>query len=213
MLRRPNFARPLVMAAVVCAALAARCPAAGIASPKTYQLTNNSGVVVDHVFIGFIPIGVIVEPGDGTSPLFLRSAPTFDGIEPDFGIFNFKKTPDSPAEQALGLDFLGTGFGFLQGRLPTVNAPGGLEIGESVTFKLNLDETLADQLLLTLLDPPPGSGLVLTELTDPPIDPTPPPVTPPTPQFEIPEPLSLAVWSALASVGLLRARVFRRSRA
>lgn len=48
------------------------------------------------------------------------------------------------------------------------------------------------------------------------LDSTPPPTTPPTggnPGAQVPEPASLAVWSAVAGLGLLRVRAVRRRRA
>jgi MYXO-CTERM domain-containing protein len=214
--RPASLASAALTAALALAALPRPSLAAGITSPMTYRLENDGTKPIDHVFLGFVPTGAIIEPDAGKSPLKIVDSSTgFDRSNVDVGIFNLQETPSSPPVQALGLDFQGTGFGFLKSGAPAPSTTGGLGVGQSVTFTLNLDPALANQLQVSLLDPL-AVGLSLKSFATTPTTPpttgpvtTPPPSTNganPPPTANTPEPLSLLLWAPLAALALVASR-------
>lgn len=133
--------------------------------------------------------------------------------------------PDGSADQLFGLSFF------------SKDLPVGLKSaadGGHLDFKLRVDKSLAAPtftvdpsslykgLHITQLDvppptPPPTPPAPPVVPQTPPPTPTTPPTTAPTalatPPPNTPEPMSLALWSVLSGVGLLRARAYRRRKA
>jgi hypothetical protein len=121
-------------------------------------------------------------------------------IEPDSFGFNkdhlvvaLNNNPQvNPTDQKFGLVFFN----------------GGLAADNLLHFSLNVDKALSTPPTLQITSPASLQGVVLKaeQLT---------PVTPPSssgPSTNIPEPMSMLVWSALAGLGLLRARGLGRAK-
>jgi hypothetical protein len=160
-------------------------PQAGAPNPPAPQFT----AVVE-------PVGIVPPPsGSTTGPLtILPGSSGFDTSNLNVYLGNIPSDPNATiTQQALGLSFYGQGL-----------AAGGV-----LNFSLSIDKSLAN-------NPPqlqsltPGISIRLDGVTD---NSSSSPVTaagnPPT-SAQVPEPLSLVVWSALAGAVLLRARVRAR---
>jgi hypothetical protein len=158
-------------------------PAPGDGNPPEPQFT----AVVD-------PVGVVPPPGGSiTGPLAIL--PGSSGFDPQNLFVYLANVPSDPnatiTQQALGLSFYGQ----------------GLASGSVLHFALTIDKSLTN-------NPPqlesltPGITIKLDSVSDSSGTPatsqggTPPPPPPPN----LPEPVSLMLWSALAGAGLLRAR-------
>jgi hypothetical protein len=149
----------------------------------------NPGVVLPQLQADVIPAGGVVPPtqADGTqgSPLTVES-----------DSFGFDKD-----HLVVALDKTGQQFGM-------IFFNGGLAADNLLHFSLNVDKALSTPPSLEITSPGSLQGVVLKpeEVS---------PVTAPTgggPSASIPEPMSMLVWSALAGLGLLRARGLRRAK-
>jgi hypothetical protein len=158
-----------------------------------YQLTNvgttsNTGDIVASV----VPSGTIQPVNSSTSPL-IPVGGTFDYSLPNSYQVLTGTLPNS-TDQGLALVFGNGGL-----------APGGV-----LDFKVSLDPSYSSSTspVLTLL--PPSTG-VTTDALD--LISYTPGIANGLPVVNTPEPVSLALWSALAAAGLIRARSFRKSQA
>jgi len=188
----------LLLAGVVASlSLAAWPPSVCADHMINYTLTNTSSNTINGVVLGVsptndidesLPSPVTVLPGStGFNPAGLNGA-TGDGTVP-------AGQPNAGAPlQVLVMNFFNGGF-----------APGGV-----LNFGLSVHDSVTTPPSLTLQLP--ASGLSIAEI--PPVgsgtnsDPgtnnnNPPP--------NVPEPMSLAIWSVLTSLLLFRARAFRRA--
>lgn len=182
----------------------------GDTSTVAYRLINTSATTLDHAFFDFEPPGAVATPLPGHGPLtILDASPGLNTRLPDAGLIDYLKTPGGPTSQALGLDFQGTNFAFLDAGInPATPALGGLRAGQYVDFALTLNSPLATPFQLSLLPSPNSSGLQLLTYTPRTAAEG---VTPPAGPVNAPEPLSLALWSTLAVAALGRAHLHRRS--
>ncbi len=205
MIRRSSLA---LIAFAAVAALSGRAHASGIAN---FQIVNHNPAgtaPLTDVLAEIQPPGAVDAPtGSKTSPMtVLAGSSGFDAKDLTFNLGN------NQAGQNVALDIIfsktstdpGPGF-----------APGGV-----LNFSLNTVGSTAPT--LTLVNPTtdlPPVGLTLSSFT-PPTTGTGTGTTGTTtsgngstaPSNNVPEPISLAVWSVAAGLGLLRARAFRRAR-
>ena len=157
-----------------------------------YQLTNpRTTTASDLIVTGIVPPNSVRPIDATTSPLSI--------VDGSFG-FDAKNlqiflSPPDATTQGLALEF----------------ANGGLAPGGVLDFKVSLDPAFDGTLAPTLALQPPDLDLSATA----------PNLLSYAPAYanaapgavaNTPEPISLALWSALAGAGLLRARAFRRSR-
>jgi hypothetical protein len=183
-------------------ALASRmtATAAAVNGTATFQLVNALGAPsAERALALVLPPETIAPPDPSVSPLTILPGSSgfdqdnlkvllIDGISP--------KTGERHDGLALGLLFEKGGL-----------APGGI-----LNFQVSLKPGFQGPLTLELVEPTPDS-VAFGEGPPPPTDggsgggPTPPPGT------QVPEPLSVILWSSLASLGLIRARAFRRAHA
>jgi hypothetical protein len=198
-IRRRRITWALV--AVAAAGLAGRAGAASIAS---YQLKNTGTGTATQVLAEIDPAGSVFAPsGSSQSPLtVLNGSSGFNAAGLTVAIGTGKLANGDPL-QVLNLQFDKSGF-----------APGGV-----LDFSLNLGSTYTGPTPTLILEDP-TTGLAPAGLSLLPF--TPPPTntgggsgssgggTPPS--NNVPEPVSLALWSVAAGLGLLRARAFRRAR-
>ena len=216
MIRRTSLA---LAAFAGVAALAGRAEAASIA---TYQLKNTGTAAVTQVVAAIGPAGSI--PSDtAANPFSVITTPSGPDGKSVSGGF------DMPAAGAPALDTVGTGklangdpLEVLKLQFDTKGfAPGAI-----LNFSLNLGTSSSGPAPTLLLeDPTTGlspAGLSLVPFTAP--TPTTPAGTStgstiPTagggttvPTANVPEPVSIALWSVAAGLSLLRARAFRRAR-
>lgn len=217
-MRRSTAHLAILLAPLALAIAPGTVQAVGITSPTVYRLKNGTDHPLDHVFLGFVPNGAIVAPDADGQESALKIIGQSDDYKPtapiNAAVIDFRRTADSPPEQALGLDFQGTNFAWLTGgdaNPPTPTAENTLQPGQFVDFTLNL-RSLSDQLQWSFIDPPASSGLEFGPRPDEPSTPDPGVPTPPTnPGAEVPEPLPLVLWSVLTLLALARAQVYRRS--
>ena len=190
----------------VVATLATRPSTASAAASTNfgyYELVNTRSTTLnDLVVTNVIPPNSIIPPSPTTSPLTILDG-SF-GFDPkNLQVF---LSPTDPKVQGLAINF----------------ANGGLAAGGTLNFKLSLDANTNPANPPSLQLQAPDTDLKLVQLPSPvvptPIIPTPhPPSTPvaapaPPPTIEnTPEPVSITLWSALAGIGFLRARAFRRA--
>jgi hypothetical protein len=173
----------------------------------SYTLTSSAGLPVPGTNISgpqvealILPPGGVMPPtsGSGTqeSPLTILSGS--HGFDPSQLVVALKNATSSSGqpEQMFGLVFFGQGL-----------APGGV-----LNFSLSIEKSLAnDPPQLQVLTP----GVTITPESG---TSSPPPSSPPAnggsppSAGEVPEPLSLVLWSALAGAALVRARSLGRSR-
>lgn len=201
---------PLALAALAAvAALAGRAEAASIA---TYQLKNNAAAgtaPVSQVVAEIQPPGSVFAPASSSaSPLtVLSGSGGFNAAGVTVAIGTGKLANGDPL-QVLNLQF----------------DKGGLAPGGVVDFSLNLGANYTGpNPTLLLEDPHTGlapAGLTIAAFTPPTTStgsgsgsttPTAGGSTT-TPSNNVPEPVSIALWSVAAGLGLLRARAFRRAR-
>ena len=221
MLRRCIASLTLLPAAFIVAGLPSAAPAASIVSEVVtydnsgniatdqsvpngtpgatkfayYQLTNPRSTAIpesEGVAISVVPPDSVQPPNQTASPLAIVNGAF--GFDPkNLQVF---LSPASPPPQILGLVFVN----------------GGLASGGTLNFKVSLDPgytSMTAPPLTTVLPPGADPSTILPTLTSY----TPASVNaPPDAPANTPEPASLALWSALAGAGLLRARAFRRSR-
>ncbi len=206
MIRRRRTTWALV--ALAAAGLAGRAGAASIAN---YQLTNTGTGTATQVLAEIAPAGAVDAPSSSAqSPLtVLTGSSGFNASGLTVAIGTGTLANGDPL-QVLNLQFDSKGF-----------APGGV-----LDFSLNLGSNFAGPTpTLILEDPTTGlapAGLSLSSYTPPATGSTGggSGSTPPTSGGggstpggnQVPEPVSLALWSVAAGLGLLRARAFRRAR-
>jgi hypothetical protein len=205
-LRRCPALPAVVTAALILAAQPSPVRAAGIIpnttnSSASYQLKNNNpsdAPPVTKIVASVIPPGNIIPPDPQTSPLIIL--PGSSGFDQN----NLKvllgagTNPTGEPLQALALDF----------------GEGGFHSGGTLNFSVNLDKAFLGAPSLVL--PPESTGLAIAQLSSvPPVTPgsggpgTPEPTGPPG-GSQVPEPLTLLLWSTgVAGFGFVRARATR----
>ena len=155
-----------------------------------YQLANPRSTAVNDLIVTSIVPPNSVQPLDPTtSPLTIVNG-SFGFDQSNLQVF---LSPADATTQGLALQFNNGGL-----------APGG-----TLNFKLSLDPGYNSTTPPTLALQPPDADLSTTAPNLLSYTPT---VANGAPPATAPEPVSLALWSALAGAGLLRARAFRRSR-
>ena len=208
--------RPTVLAATAVAAALVLIPRlearADSISTASYRLTTNADIAAadqnaggPQVIAKIVPPGTVVPPklADGTdgSPLtILKTSTGFDQNQLIVALKdNVTNAGGSTPEQLFGLSFFGSGFS-KAGQLDF-----SLNLGKSVTTPPTL-ESMTPGVSIAALQ----TAVPITTTT--PSAPT-KPVTPPSTvtSAQVPEPMSVILWSAIAGAGLLRARAFRRS--
>ena len=205
--RRTNALVPAALSAAVLLVHAlpgnpARAAAAASSSINTqtfdYSLSTSSDIPVPDPnattpqVIASLPAGTIVPPkqSDGTqgSPLtILNSSTGFDQNQLVVALKDNVSNGSGSSQQLFGLSFFGSGL----------KAAGHLD------FALNVDKSLSAAPVLQSQTP--GVTIKSLEMAAPPpstvLNPT-----AGTPQTQVPEPISLILWSALTGVGFWRWR-------
>lgn len=171
-----------------------------------YRLTASSAIPVPaddlsgpQVIARVVPPGTVVPPkmADGTEASPLTILKTSTGFDQERLIVALKDNltnlaPGETAEQLFGLSFFGTGF----------------QQGGQLDFSLNIDNAVSTPPVLESLTP--GVTITAMQTVEPPKE-TPVAVTNAAPgTAQIPEPMSVLLWSALTGAGALRARRYRR---
>ena len=167
-----------------------------------YELVNTRATALNSLLVAnVIPPNAITPPNPSTSPLTILDG-SF-GFDPkNLQVF---LSPADPNVQGMAINF----------------ANGGLAPGGTLNFKVSLDSEINPDSPPRLELQSPDTDLKLVQLPTPTaaevLVPTPTvpatPVDAPAPTVEnTPEPVSITLWSALAGVGFLRARAFRRAR-
>ena len=193
----------------VVATLAAK-PAPALAAAATnygyYELVNTRSTAINDLIVAnVIPPNSITPPDPSTSPLTILDG-SF-GFDPkSLQVF---LSPTDPNVQGMAINFANGGL-----------APGGTlnfkvslatGVDPSTPPSLQLQSPDTDLKLISIPTPPPITVPVVT--VAPPDVPSNPVATPPNSSLEnTPEPVSIALWSAMAGAGFLRARAFRRAR-
>ena len=156
-----------------------------------YQLTNpRSTPVTDLIVTSVVPPNTVQPINASTSPLAIVNG-SFGFDQSNLQVF---LSPADATTQGLALQFVNGGL-----------APGG-----TLNFKVSLDPHYNSMTAPTLALQPPDADL---SATAPNLMSYAPASANAAPGATLtPEPMSLALWSALAGAGLLRARAFRRSR-
>ena len=202
MLRRclaPMFLLPVVMTLAIPPSSAR---AAASANYGYYELVNTRATTLkDLIVTNVIPPNAITPPSPSTSPLTILDGSTgFDSKSLQVFL-----SPSDPNVQGMAINFANGGL-----------APGGI-----LKFKVSLDSDVKPDSPPKLLLQTPDTDLQLislpnptaAEILNPPVVVVPVAPPAPTPTVEnTPEPVSITLWSALAGVGVLRARAFRRAR-
>jgi hypothetical protein len=155
----------------------------------SFRLTDTDlagGTPVSSVLMSIVPPGAVVPPDPSISPLTVL--PGSSGFNPsDLKVLlGNGTTPTGGDFQALKLDF----------------GPGGFQPGGRLYFSLNLSPSFNGMLQLIL----PSS---VTNLA---IDSIPNNFGSGGTNINTPEPMSIVLWSSAVTLGLVRARSFRRSR-
>ena len=180
--------------------------AAALTNFGYYELVNNRSTPLNSLLVAnVIPPNTITPPNASTSPLTILDG-SF-GFDPkNLQVF---LSPADPNVQGIAINF----------------ANGGLAPGGTLNFKVSLDSAVnpdspprlelqtPDTDLMLVSMPPPTADPIVVSPPSLPVTPVDPPVTAPVPPTveNTPEPVSIALWSALAGVGFLRARSFRRA--
>jgi hypothetical protein len=154
-----------------------------------YELTNTRSTPVNDLIVtNIVPPNSVQPLNATTSPLGIING-SFGFDQSNLQVF---LSPADQATQGLALQF----------------ANGGLAAGGTLNFKVSLDSSYSSMTAPTLTLQPPDADLSptadLLSYT--------PNAANAAPAVATPEPVSLALWSALAGAGLLRARAFRRAR-
>lgn len=167
----------------------------GLPDPGPDVENVTAGVTLPQLEAKVVPAGGIVPPmlpdGSQGSPLTIESD-SF-GFDKDHLVVALNNNPQvNPTDQKFGLVFFN----------------GGLAADNLLHFSLNINDALTTPPVLEITSPGSLQGTTLTAIAQ-----TPDPVTPPPDNgsVNIPEPMSVLVWSSLAGFGLLRARRQRRS--
>lgn len=169
----------------------------GLPDPGTDVKHVNSGVTLPQIEAEVQPPGAIVPPtnADGSqgSPLtILSDSKGFDQNNLVVALNNTPQGSNTPTDQKFGLVFFN----------------GGLAADNLVHFSLSIDKSLTTPPTLQIVSPTNLAGEIIH--ADP--APTKTAVVPSNPTAtNIPEPLSVLVWSLLAGLGLVRARGVRLS--
>ncbi|WP_406697967.1 hypothetical protein V5E97_03840 [Singulisphaera sp. Ch08] len=153
-----------------------------------------AGVSLPQLEAKVVPAGGIVPPtlpdGSQGSPLTIESD-SF-GFDKDHLVVALNNNPQvDPTDQKFGLVFFN----------------GGLAADNFLHFSLSIDSALSTPPTLEITSPGSLQGVTLTALAKAP-DPVTP--APDSGSVNIPEPMSVLVWSALAGFALVRARRQRR---
>jgi hypothetical protein len=231
--RKPNPTPAPRLALVAAAALLAVAPARG-STLLNFSLTNEGSTPISKVDFKVLPPGAVVPPVVGTDPDSgkdltgspLTILPTTRGVDTS----HFSVALGSgPGVQGVRLLFGQTQTVGADGKVAYTQAtdasgqPVGLFMpGSVLNFALNVDSNDPSSVRLEL--PEGATGLTLKEFasgtgggtgtdsggTTVPGGPVP---NPGIPMTQVPEPGSLALWSALAALALARVRTFRRARA
>lgn len=187
----------------------ASCPAPVLASKMTataeavngtasFQLINAlDAPAVEQALALIIPPETIIPPDPSTSPLTIL--PGSSGFDQD----NLKVLLLDGTSPQTGEEHEGVALGL-------VFENGGLAPGGILNFEVSLLPGFDGPLTLDLIAPTPdslsfGEGQV-TQPGGTGVDPG-------TPPIQIPEPLSVILWSSLAGLGWIRAHAFRRAHA
>ncbi len=222
MTRRTSNLLRLSLIAVLACLVAAPDEADG-STLMQFRLANDGTKPVSGVDFTVEPPGAIVPPVVGSDPTTgkdLTGSPVT--ILPNSTGFDASKFSvalgSGSGEQRLRLLFGQTqtvgsdGSVQIQPVLDSNGQPLGLFLpGAVLNFALNVDSAAQNALQLVLPDT--ASGLTLTALnTPPPSDPgtSPTPSDPGGSAVWVPEPSPLILWSALAALGLVRVRSYRR---
>jgi hypothetical protein len=196
------LATVLWLAACPTPALAARMSstAEAVDGAATFQLVNAPDATAAQQALTLItPPGTIVPPDPALSPLTILPGSSgfdqdslkvllIDGVSPQTG--------EPGTGVALGLVFENGGF-----------APGGI-----LNFQVSLMPGFQGPLTLDLIAPTPDS-VSFGDVPAPIPGGTGGGPTPAPPGTQVPEPLSVILWSSLAGLGLIRAHAFRRAHA
>ena len=204
-----SLAATAVAVALVLAVATAPARASGVIGSANYELTSTSDISVPsasatapQVIAEIVPPGTVVPPtqADGTSASPLTILASSSGFDPSQLIVALKSGTDSSgnADQLLGLSFFGNGFS-KSGKLDF-----SLNLGSSVTTAPQL-VSLTPGVSIAALSTSSGSSSSSSSTSGDSSS------TNTTPQATVPEPLSVVLWSTVAGLGLLRARLRRRS--
>jgi hypothetical protein len=156
-----------------------------------YQLTNpRTTAVNDLIVTNIVPPNSVTPINASTSPLSIVNG-SFGFDQSNLQVF---LSPADATTQGLALQF----------------ANGGLAPGGVLDFKVSLGSNYSSTTPPTLTLQPPDVDLSATSPNL--MSYTPASANAAPGATSTPEPVSLALWSALAGAGLLRARAFRRSR-
>ena len=215
--------RPLSLAGLLAIVLIAPATASAGAI-VTYQFTNHTGGPVSRADFTVVPPGTVLPPVVGTdsetgSPITASPVTLDPSRSSGFDVNNFSTALGTGAT-VQGLRLL---FGQKQvvqdGKIvfdpvfgPDGQAPRYLDDGGTVTFNLNLDPAFQGMLQLHSLTAGIADPILVATLggdDDGGNGGTDPNGTPPS----VPEPVSLAVWSAMTGLGLAGARLRGRRRA
>jgi hypothetical protein len=231
--------RTWVFIAVAAVGVAGTAGRAGASTIATYQLVNTGTTTVTQVLAEISPAGAVFAPtSSSTNPFTIIYTPSGpSGTSASSGFDSTTSSTDSSV--APPTDAIGTGKLANGDPLQVLNlqfdkngfAPGGV-----LNFSLNLGSNFAGPTpTLILEDPTTGltpAGLSITPFTAPTSTPTGSGSSTSgtgsgtgtgtgtttsgggssTPTAQVPEPISLALWSVAAGLGLLRAKAFRRAR-
>ncbi len=201
-----RLSAPLI--ALLAAALLALLPAsASAAGVSWYRLTNTDmpgAAPVQEVLARIIPPGSIIPPDPKTSPLTILPDSTgyvssgFDSKELEV-LLGDGQTPEGDPFQVMKLDF----------------GPNGFQPGGRLYFSLNRSPAFDGLTQLVLPSSVQNLAFESLAVTDVPTD---------TgggsgsgggggsvPPAQVPEPMSLVLWSAVLALGLVRARAYRRT--
>ena len=186
------------LALAIAAAGSSPALASGTTNYADYELVNTRPTTVtDLIVANIVPPNSIEPPDPSTSPLTILNG-SFGFDQKNLQVF---LSPADPTTQQMALNF----------------ANGGLSPGGVLDFQLSLAPGVSSSAAPTLTLQSPDQDLELiglpapsgtTSATTTTTATSPPVTTTPT----VPGPISLALWSVMASAGLVRARSFRRSR-
>ena len=187
---------PWAAFAAVALGWTAVAPAAGIATFRLMNVDPEGAAPVTSVLARIIPAGSIVPRNPNTDPPSI--------LDPSTG---YVSSGFNPADVHLTLGDGTTSTGEAFQALKIDFGPNGLAPGGKLFFQLN--KSAAFDGLVSLVLPTSVSNLALERLDPPPLGQVLNGSGPDTAQ--VPEPMSLLVWAAAMSLGLLRVRAFRRT--
>jgi hypothetical protein len=156
-----------------------------------YQLTNPTSTTNNDLIVtGITPANSVAPVNASTSPLSIVNG-SFGFDQTNLQVF---LSPSDQTTQGLALQF----------------ANGGLTPGGKLNFKVSLDPSYTSSVPPTLTLQSPDTNLAVTS-NDTLVNYTPAYANAALGATVTPEPVSLALWSALAGASLLRVRAFRRT--